>query len=232
MIIFVHDSDLHYGKYKLEPRRNKEKHPESIISSRAQFVIVTGDLTENGYDGKRFGCFRYGGDEDQLSPFLKNYVAPIEESGREVYLCAGNHDRGKRFLGISIYPAVKRLIQKRHGGSKYTFRKGDLKFICCHECPSDIKWLKKQLNDQDQPTIIFFHFNLQGPFSDWWSQKQKDVFYAAIKDYNIVGILVGHHHLNQVSEWKGIKVINSANQFSYILYDPLQEKIVNVICRH
>jgi len=232
MLVFAHDSDLHYGKNKLRPRKDKERHPARIISTKAQFVIVTGDLTENGYSGKKIGCFRYGGDKDQISPCIENYVKPIEEAGKEVYLCAGNHDRGRRILKISIYPAVKRLIRKRHGGSQYTFRKGDLKFICCHECPRNIKWLKKQLEDTDQPTIIFFHFNLEGPFSDWWSQKQKDAFYRAIQDCNIVGILVGHHHVSRVSEWKGIKVISSSDKFSCIVYDPIREKIVNVVYLH
>jgi len=232
MLTFIHDSDLHYGKNDLGPRTIKESHPESIVSSEAQFVIVTGDLTDNGYDGARIGPIRYGGDVDQITPLLENYVKPIEKSGKEVYLCAGNHDRGKTTLWIFHHPAVKYLIRKRHGGFKYTFRKGDLKFICCGECPKDIMWLKKQLRDQDQPTIIFFHFNLKGPYSDWWTQKQKDAFYNAIKDYKIVAILVGHHHITKVTEWKGIKVIYSASRYSEITYDPSTGQIVEVKFKH
>ena len=147
MLTFVHDSDLHYGKHGLGPRKNKENHPISITTSEVQFVILTGDLTDNGYDGARLGCIKYGGDVDQITPLLENYVNPIEEAGKEVYLCAGNHDRGKKTFWLFHHPAMKYLIRKRHGDFKYTFRKRNLKFICCGECPRDTVWLKKQLRD-------------------------------------------------------------------------------------
>jgi len=232
MLVFIHDSDLHYGKRGAKPRENKEDHPSTIAASKAQFVIVTGDLTDNGYDGASCGCINYGGKSDQITPLLENYVHPLEEAGKEVYLCVGNHDRGKKTLGIFRHSPIKHIIRKRHNSVKYTFRKGDLLFICCGECPSDIPWLKRKLKNLDQPTIIFFHFNLEGPYSDWWSKKQKDAFYNAIKDYNILAILVGHHHITKVTTWRGIRVIASSNRYSVITYNPFSGLIESIKSKH
>lgn len=228
MLTFAHDSDLHYGERGLEPREYKNLHPKSIIDSDAEFVIITGDLTDNGYDGSHLGCIQYGGDEDQVSPFIKHYVKPIKDAGKGVYMCAGNHDRGKKTWKISIYSPINNLIRKEYGGLNYTFEKQGLKFVCCDKYPKKLKWLKKQLVNPFQPTIIFFHYNLVGPFSNWWSEKSKDKFYNVVKDCNIIALLFGHHHISKIGTWKGITTISSANSFSLITYNPDTEKIVNI----
>ena len=228
MFTFAHDSDLHYGKTRLDPRRLKDSHPKKIIESDAEFVILTGDLTDNGYNDAHIGCIHYGGHGKQLSTFMRRYVKPLEEADREVFMCAGNHDRGKRLWKINIYPAVHHLIKKKYGGLNYTFERKGLYFVCCHEYPKNINWLKKQLKDIRQPTIIFFHFNLEGPHSDWWNNKAKDAFYDAIKDYKVVALLFGHHHISKVGEWRGIKTISSSNAYSLITYDQYTEDIVGV----
>ena len=232
MITFIHDSDLHYGKNDLRPRIRKEIHPEHIAEEEADFVIVTGDLTADGYDGDYFMCISYGGNKNERRALVEKYVRPIEKSGKDVYLCIGNHDRGKKTLRFLRHPTITYLIRKRHGGLKYTFHKGDLKFVCCGKFPKYVGWLRKQLKDPDEPTILFFHFNLSGPYSDWWSDKQKRTFYDVIKEYNIVAILVGHHHVSKMSTWNGLRVISAGDQYARITYDPSTQKIAEVGFRH
>nr|QBK91693.1 MAG: hypothetical protein LCPAC304_00190 [Pithovirus LCPAC304] len=227
MITFIHDSDLHYGRNDLSPRNCKETHPEHISNEESDFVIVTGDLTENGYDGAYFACISYGGNKNQRRALVEKYVKPIERSGKDVYLCIGNHDKGKKTLGLFRHPTITYLLRNRHGGLKYTFHKGDLKFVCCGKYPKDLGWLRKQL-DPEEPTILFFHFNLEGPYSGWWTRKEKKAFNAVIQDYNIIAILVGHHHISKISEWNGRTVISAGDEYARITYDPSIQKIANV----
>lgn len=227
MITFVHDSDIHFTDKG--PRSDKKLNPDKIIELNPDFTIVTGDLTDNGYDGKSIGCFKYGGFSDQLSPLKDNYVHKLEDNGIPVYLCPGNHDRGRPNI---CYKAVHRYIIKRHGGLKYSFERNGIKFICCGEYPDDLKWLKKQLKKaNDRPIFIYFHFNLIGPFSNWWSEKEKDKFYQVIKDYpNLQAILVGHWHRSENhTKWNNIRVIRSSGRgFTLIGFDIKEEKIIDV----
>lgn len=231
MLVFAHDSDIHFEAS--ESRKKKHLHPELLINTSASLVILTGDLTENGYDGKRlnFGLFkfRYGGDEDQLTPFKEQYLEPVEAEGKEVFLCPGNHDRGRGYWDWRPYQPVRRCIKKRHSSCTYGFERQGLRFLVMDEYPRKLKWLKRQLKRYpDDPFVIAFHFNLEGPWSDWWSNKAKLKFYNVIKDYNILALLVGHHHVSQVSEWKGIRVIASANNFALIYYNTEDQIIQNV----
>jgi len=225
---FAHDSDLHYGKnINCKPRKGKENHPLSIALSDAEFVIVTGDLTDNGSDGKSFMGWKYGGSENQLGYLSVSYVDFIETYEKDVYLCNGNHDRGKRILWWRYKPVVT-YIKKRHSSTNYSFIRHNTKFICCGEYPKNIKWLKKQLQD-NEPTFIFFHYNLVGSYSDWWTDKQKDAFFNAIQDYNIIAIFVGHHHISRSNmDWRGHKVISSANRYSLVTYNTDTQKIEEI----
>ncbi len=216
MIKFVLESDLHYKKNGSK-RSAKQGSSAKIVGIDADFVIVAGDLTDNGYDGSRIGCFRYGGFSNQLKPFIDDYVTPIEESGKDVYLCIGNHDRGRSRY---VYKPVFRYVKKRHGGINYAFSKGNLRFICCGMYPKDLKFLKRKLRD-NRPNIIFFHYNLQGQWSDWWTGKEKDAFYECIKDYDIRAICVGHSHWSGVRKWNDITVVSGAGyQVALFTYDP------------
>jgi len=233
MLVFAHDSDLHFTPHG--PRKTKLKHPKLLADTEAEFVIVTGDLTQNGYDGRyiNFGVFkiRYGGDEDQLGPLKHEYVKPLVESGKNVYLCAGNHDRGRSFIKVFTYRPVRRYIRKRHHGNTYSFQVRGLNFVIIDEYPSSSrrKWLKRQLQRHSgEPFIIAFHFNLEGKFSDWWSQSAKDKFHRCIQGHNILAILVGHHHVSKVSEWHGFRVISSAKNFSLIYYNTEDQVIEDV----
>lgn len=224
MITFIHDSDLHYDENSSRKKNNVQK----ILDIDPDFVVVTGDLTSNGYDGSHFLCFNYGGDEDQLTPLKEKYVNVIENNDIPVYLCDGNHDNGRNKIP---YKPVLCYIKKRHGGLKYTFEYLGVHFICCSVYPKDIKWLKKKLNKaKNNPVFIYFHYNLIGRYSDWWSDKDKDKFYETIKDHkNIKAILEGHFHSSKIYNWRDFLVIRSAGKhFSVIQFDLSEKEIVNI----
>jgi predicted phosphodiesterase len=235
MWTFVHDSDLHYGKTdEVDPFFYKEDHPEKILETTADFVIATGDLTDHGWDGSYYDIcgyrYYYGGKNDEVGALMTHFVNRIENGGKPVYMINGNHDRGKKTLKFFRYSPIKNIIRKRYGSLNYHFEHKGIRFICCGEYPKDLKWLKRVLDeDADQPTFVCFHFNLEGPYSDWWSDKEKENFYDVVKDYKILSILCGHRHISAVQTWKDIQVILSARQsFALITINPETESIEDV----
>jgi predicted MPP superfamily phosphohydrolase len=209
MTTFIVDSDIHF-KHQIKPY--KSNHVEKIIEltrkEKINAVICPGDLTDNGWDGKHLFCRKYGGDYDQLTPLKTQFVEPLEKYV-PVYLCVGNHDYyvPKPY----IHHGVLDYIIKKHGALIYSFDINDLHFICLGKYPdkSAIKFLKQNLH-KDKNIIIYFHFNLDGPWSDWWTVAEKDVFAQTINGYNIIALLVGHCHISQITEWRGFKVVMGA----------------------
>src|SRR3989337_1659298 len=98
MLNFIHDSDMHYGYYGgTDPRNIKKDHVETILDSDVEFVIVSGDLTDHG--------------TDELEALVDRFVKPLEEGGKEVYLCKGNHDRGPSFFfGLFSHNPVEEYL--------------------------------------------------------------------------------------------------------------------------
>ena len=64
--------------------------------------------------------------------------------------------------------------------------------------------LKKQIQDKKHPVILFMHYG----FDEWgrycWSERERKVFYKAIKDYHVTAVFFGHTHVVQSVKWKGI----------------------------
>lgn len=225
LLKIIHDSDLHYGKRaKNGPRMIKENNPDEIIRLHPDIIIVTGDLTENGYSEDKKFCW-WGG-KDQLGSFHRNYVKPIDEEAMLLCLCVGNHDRGERRV---CYTPVRDYVKKRHKSIMYSLKEKGVLFICCGEYPKNIKRLREML-EEDTPTFIFFHFNIIAgePYSDWWGEDEKEKFYDAINGYNIKAILCGHHHNSSRKMWNGIPIIKSGNEFAMITYDIDSDEIKKV----
>ncbi len=102
-----------------------------------------------------------------------------------------------------------------------------LHFICLGKYPdkSAIKFLKNDLkSNKDSKIVIFFHYNLTGKWSDWWSEKER--FYNVIKDYNIKAILVEHAHISRTSEWKDYLVVSAGSKkIAKCTYNISEDKI-------
>lgn len=239
---FVLDSDLHFGSSEnngIRPDKMQDRSKIIDLASdprhQARFVVVPGDLTNNGGDGKYidFGCYKwyYGGREDQAGAFRKQWVEPLSRH-LPVYFGAGNHDTYVPWP--YFHKPIFNYVRKQFGSLRYSFQpEPRVNFICLHIYPDadGIKFLRKEL--ADKPThdhIIFFHYNFRGPLSGWWSQEEKEIFWQTIRDHNIVGLLVGHHHVSEKYEWHGIPVIKAAgSSLALCTYDPYAEQKLDAV---
>ncbi len=97
----------------------------------------------------------------------------------------------------------------------------NIHFICLglYPGPVELNFLKSCLTDKYK-TIIFFHYNVEGPFSDWFPENDKENFFNYIYNYtNILCICVGHRHESYVSYFlenkfsKKFKIISGAGEF-------------------
>ena len=72
------------------------------------------------------------------------------------------------------------------------------------------KYLQEQLAavGKSTPVVLYFHYGLAGPYSDWWSQKEKEKFREVIQGHNILGIFHGHFHATAHYKWNGFDVYN------------------------
>jgi len=210
---FAVDSDLHF----VPIRKEKQFNADRIIDAKPDFLIVSGDLTERGTDGESPCCFIKSG-KDNLTPFIEEYYNKITENHIPIYLCPGNHDNWVPWP--YIYKPVIDFIEKKKG-LRYSFNHKGLHFVCCGIYPDSdtLEWLKKDLKNVSSPIVLFFHYNINGPYSTWWARdKDEDeeikierqvAFYEVIKDKDVKMILTGHWHANNISNFepkKGVKI--------------------------
>jgi hypothetical protein len=117
-----------------------------------------------------------------------------------VFEAIGNHD----IIGDS--PIVG-IVKRRHGSLIYSWNWNDLHFVCLdlHPDANNLRWLAKDLAKvgPERPLIIFFHYSLAGPYSDFWEEAQKEAFAQAIEGKNVLAIFHGHYHRAGRYQWHG-----------------------------
>ncbi len=159
-------------------------------------VLIAGDLTERGH----------------LSQW-RQFVAHYGLTGADgllrypVYEGTGNHDRD-----VPLLQPVLSGVRKRHGRLTYSWDWPDVHLVNLDKYPSaaNLRWLRRDLAKvgREAPVIIYFHFSILGPFSDWWSDREKEAFRRAIDGYNVIGIFHGHYHHSGHYTWAGYDVYN------------------------
>ncbi len=164
-------------------------------------VVLAGDLTDTGHDW-------------QFQQFSNEWLIPLVNAGVNIFLAHGNHDT---YLDHWYEKkAVLDYIKKTYGNLHYSFNIEGVHFVCCGKYPEGTKssscclpsckktWLKKDLEKVGKmtPIVIFFHYNIVGNFSDWWTQEEKDEFYDTIEDYNILCVFTGHWHYTFTHMWR------------------------------
>ena len=152
-------------------------------------VLFTGDTTDNGT-------------LDEFAQFEALYGL----TGRDgvlrypVYESIGNHD-------LNSESPIKERAARRHGGIDYAWDWGGVRMICLDMCPDATTraWLHGELQrvGPDRPLVIYFHYSLEGPYSDFWEQADKDAFAAAIEGHNVLAIFHGHEHRLGHYAWRG-----------------------------
>jgi hypothetical protein len=152
-------------------------------------VLVTGDLTDNG-TLEEFAEFEavYGltGKDGRLR-------FPVFES-------IGNHD-------VNQTSPIKERARQRHGEIHYSWDWDDLHFVCLDMYPDarTLAWLQADLArlPPDRPVIPFFHYSLEGPYSEFWAAEEKEAFGKALLGRNVLAIFHGHEHRVGHYPWRG-----------------------------
>jgi cytolysin (calcineurin-like family phosphatase) len=200
-ITFLVASDSHFGARGMsELNRVAVQHMNALPGTEyppemggtvdtPRGVLFTGDTTDNG-SLEEFAEFEsvYGlTGEDGLLRF------PIFEA-------IGNHD-------VNETSPVKERERLRHGGIDYSWDWDDLHLVCLDMYPDrrTQEWLLRDLElvGPDRPVILFFHYSLEGPYSDFWEESEKDSFARAIEGRNVLAIFHGHEHRVGHYFWRG-----------------------------
>lgn len=226
-------SDPHFGGATSRPA--VAPFVRAVVADPAlEFAVVTGDLTAGGFDGKvTCGCLAPflgannavvgGSRDDQLGAFLDAVVEPVQRAGKAVYLVAGNHDQ---YNGAGRHP-VDDFIRRAHGDTHYSVVRGGVMLLFCGVYPDEAvrAWLATMLRDNHMPVVFFFHYNLQGAFSDWWPDSEKEAFREAIQDKRVLGIFVGHRHETYAETWCGYSVYGTAGDNAYAVCEVSADRL-------
>lgn len=155
-------------------------------------VLFTGDTTDNGTLSE-FAQFErvYGLDG---SDGLLRY--PVFEA-------IGNHD-------VNSESPIKERLKRRHGGVNYSWDWDDLRVVCLDMYPdaATLRWLASELARLDgrRPLLLFFHYSLEGPYSDFWEDHEKEALARALEGRNVLAIFHGHEHRFGHYVWRGQRV--------------------------
>lgn len=69
--------------------------------------------------------------------------------------------------------------------------------------------LATHVGNSGRAVVLFQHFGVDAYASQWWTEAERDAFYAAIKQYNVIGIFHGHTHTTSIYQWRGIDVYHA-----------------------
>ncbi len=160
-------------------------------------VLFTGDTTDTGDLGEFAEFERLFGltGRDGLLRF------PVFES-------IGNHD-------LNPDSPIKDKAKARHGGTDYSWDWDGVHFACLDMYPDagTLEWLHRDLArvPRARPIVFFFHYSLEGPYSDFWEEAEKEAFARAIADRNVLAIFHGHEHRVGHYLWRGHPVFRSGS---------------------
>ena len=163
-----------------------------------QFVVVTGDLTENG---------------DLAS--IKAIKTALDQLQVPYYAASGNHETTWSESGVMDFTRVfgdSRFAFSHHGMYFIGFNSGPvIRMADGHVAPQDIAWLRHNLDSVsaagDAPIFVFTHYPLRNGDVDNWYEVT-DV----LRMHNVQCIMGGHYHRNLLFECDGIAdVLNRSN---------------------
>lgn len=155
-------------------------------------LLFTGDTTDNGH-------------LVEFDEFEQVYGLTGTEGLLRfpVFEAIGNHD-------LNSESPIKARVTRRHGGINYSWDWDGIDFVCLDMYP-DAKtreWFAADLErvPPDRPLIVFFHYSLEGPYSNLWEEADKDAFAKSIAGRNVLAIFHGHEHRVGSYTWRGYPV--------------------------
>ncbi len=133
-----------------------------------------------------------------------------------VFEAIGNHD----IIGDSPVPAG---VERRHGALAHSWDWDDVHFVCLglHPDADNLAWFKRDLRraGRRRPVILFFHYSIAGPYSDFWEPSDKEALARALESVNVLALFHGHFHHAGHYRWRGHEVFlpGSPRHFSHEL---------------
>ena len=192
-------TDTHISSSNPRPMEDLQRSIAEINQNPAiEFVVVTGDLTENG---------------DRAS--IQAIKDELEKLNVPYYAASGNHETTWSESGVMDFSRV-------FGDSRFAFTHNGMYFIGFnsgpvirmadgHVAPQDIAWLKHNLDSVsaagDAPIFVFTHYPLRnGDVDNWYDVTD------VLREHNVQCIMGGHYHRNLLFECDGIAdVLNRSN---------------------
>ena len=192
-------TDTHISSSNPRPMEDLQRSIAEINQNPAiEFVVVTGDLTENG---------------DRAS--IQAIKDALDQLNVPYYAASGNHETTWSESGVMDFSRV-------FGDSRFAFTHNGMYFIGFnsgpvirmadgHVAPQDIAWLKHNLDSVsaagDAPIFVFTHYPLRNGDVDNWYEVT-DV----LREHNVQCIMGGHYHRNLLFDCDGIAdVLNRSN---------------------
>lgn len=186
---FAHLTDLHISPNNAQPT-------EDLLRSVAQlnatdgldFVIVTGDLTEEG---------------DRAS--LEKVKSCLDLLKMPHYTVLGNHETKWSESGCTAFAEIfgaERFKLEHNGFLFLGFNSGPLmRMAYGHVVPQDIRWIEEEMKKAGkvQKVILATHYPMmEGDVDNWYQVTD------AVRPYNVRLFIGGHYHRDRELRYDGI----------------------------
>ena len=230
MFSFLHLSDLHLPSSETEtshgvsPCQRFEHVIDSIdrLEYPPSFAIITGDLSQSG--------------TIESYELVRRYTERLNEKGIRTMLAMGNNDDRENY---------RQLFRKRpsKGSIYYTEENEELRIIVLDSLQSgsrkgrfegeQLDWLSEVLKKEpERPTIIAFHHPIfTSPHKEadgrLFDISQREEFYRVVSMGNVLAVLYGHLHHNQVTSVYGVLHVQAGSTFSELNFNEEEYWVVN-----
>ena len=186
---FAQLTDIHLNPNNPKPTEDLKRSVEQINATQGvDFVLVTGDLTE---EGDRTTMLVVKSILDRLK--VKYYVIP------------GNHETKWSDSGCTAFSEIfggERFKFEHKGFLFLGFNSGPLmRMAYGHVVPQDIRWMTEEMekNGKDKPVILVTHYPLMdGDVDNWYEVTD------AVRPYNVRLFIGGLYHSNRDLRYDGI----------------------------
>ncbi|MDR1666414.1 MAG: PQQ-binding-like beta-propeller repeat protein [Bacteroidales bacterium] len=185
---FAFLTDLHIGGSATAEEDLRQSVERINRTDSLSFVIVAGDITENG---------------DRES--LKTAKRLLDQLRIPWYITSGNHDTKWSESGATDFPLIYGSDYFRfesHGFLFVGFNTGPvIRIADGHVAPQDIRALSRDLKKwgKKKPVVVITHYPLQkGDVDNWYEAT------GLLRKYNVRAVLGGHYHSDRLCFYDGI----------------------------
>ncbi|MDR0714704.1 MAG: PQQ-binding-like beta-propeller repeat protein [Bacteroidales bacterium] len=185
---FAFLTDLHIGSSMTAEEDLSQAVEQINLTGGLSFVIVAGDITENG---------------DRES--LKTAKRLLDKLRIPWYITSGNHDTKWSESGATDFPLIFGPDYFRfefHGFLFVGFNTGPvIRMAEGHVAPQDVQSLSRDLKKwgKKKPVIVTTHYPLQKDDVDNWYEAT-----GLLRQYNVRAVLGGHYHSDRLCFYDGL----------------------------